>query len=65
VNCWLSKLDGLLLEIVLAGLVTDARALDPTVCPSQYVRNNGRPKPDFPGGAVNGIASKPQMDTSG
>jgi PAS domain S-box-containing protein len=36
---------------VLAALVADARALDPTRLPSQYVR-----EVRFPGGAVNGIA---------
>ncbi len=42
--------------IVLAGLVTDARALDPNRLPSQYVRGQWTPETGFPGGAVNGIA---------
>src|SRR6266849_9070465 len=42
--------------IVLAGLVTDARALDPNRLPSQYVRDQSTTETRFPGGAVNGIA---------
>jgi ligand-binding sensor domain-containing protein/signal transduction histidine kinase len=42
--------------IVLAGLVTDARALDPNRLPSQYVREQWTTESRFPGGAVNGIA---------
>jgi len=41
---------------VLAGLVTDARALDPNRLPSQYVREQWTTEPRFPGGVVNGIA---------
>src|SRR5258708_7755455 len=41
---------------VLAGLVTDARALDPNRLPSQYVREQWTTETGFPGGAVNGIA---------
>jgi ligand-binding sensor domain-containing protein len=41
---------------VLAGLVTDARALDPNRQPSQYVRGQWTTEIGFPGGAVNGIA---------
>jgi PAS domain S-box-containing protein len=41
---------------VLAGLVTDARALDPNRLPSQYVREQWTTETRFPGGAVNGIA---------
>jgi signal transduction histidine kinase/ligand-binding sensor domain-containing protein len=42
--------------IVLAGLVTDARALDPNRLPSQYVREQWTTEDRFPGGAVNGFA---------
>jgi ligand-binding sensor domain-containing protein/signal transduction histidine kinase len=42
--------------IVLAGLVTDARALDPNRLPSQYVREQWTTESRFPGGAINGIA---------
>jgi signal transduction histidine kinase/ligand-binding sensor domain-containing protein len=42
--------------IVLASLVTDARALDPNRLPSQYVREQWTTETRFPGGAVNGIA---------
>ena len=45
-----------LIGIVLAGLVTDARALDPNRLPSQYVREQWTTETRFPGGAVNGIA---------
>jgi len=41
---------------VLAGLVTDARALDPNRLPPQYVRGQWTTETGFPGGAVNGIA---------
>jgi PAS domain S-box-containing protein len=41
---------------VLAGLVADARALDPNRLPSQYVREQWTTETRFPGGAVNGIA---------
>jgi PAS domain S-box-containing protein len=41
---------------VLAGLVTDARALDPNRLPSQYVRGQWTTETGFPGGAVNGVA---------
>jgi PAS domain S-box-containing protein len=41
---------------VLAGLVTDARALDPNRLPTQYVRGQWTTETGFPGGAVNGIA---------
>jgi PAS domain S-box-containing protein len=46
----------ILIGIVLAGLVTDARALDPNRLPSQYVREQWTTETRFPGGAVNGIA---------
>src|SRR5271154_5663238 len=42
--------------IVLAGLVSDARALDPNRLPSQYVRGRWTSETGFPGGAVNGLA---------
>ena len=45
-----------LIGIVLAALVTDARALDPNRLPSQYVREQWTSETRFPGGAVNGIA---------
>jgi PAS domain S-box-containing protein len=41
---------------VLAGLVIDARALDPNRLPSQFVRERWTSETGFPGGAVNGIA---------
>src|SRR5258708_216630 len=46
----------ILIGIVLAGLVTDARALDPNRLPSQYVREQWTTETRFPFGAVNGIA---------
>ncbi len=45
-----------LIGIVLAGLVTDARALDANRLPSQYVREQWTTETRFPGGVVNGIA---------
>jgi PAS domain S-box-containing protein len=56
VNCWLKQTRWTLIGIVLAGLVTDARALDPNRLPSQYVREQWTTEARFPGGAVNGIA---------
>jgi PAS domain S-box-containing protein len=41
--------------MVLAGLIRDARALDPNRQPSQYVREQWTTETGFPGGAVNGI----------
>ncbi len=55
-NCWLKQTRWTLIGIVLAGLVTDARALDPNRLPSQYVREQWTTETRFPGGAVNGIA---------
>ncbi len=52
--CWLKQTRWIL--IVLAGLVTDARALDPNRLPSQYVREQWTAETGFPVGAVNGIA---------
>jgi len=56
VICWLKQTRWTLIGIVLAGLVTDARALDPNRLPSQYVREQWTTETRFPGGAVNGIA---------
>jgi len=44
-----------LVGIVLAGLVTDARALDPNRLPSQYVREQWITGSSFPGGTVTAI----------
>jgi PAS domain S-box-containing protein len=41
--------------ILLAGIVTNARALDPNRLPSQYVREQWTIETSFPGGGVNGI----------
>ena len=54
--CWLKQTRWTLIGIVLAGLVTDACALDPNRLPSQYVRGQWTTETGFPGGAVNGIA---------
>src|SRR5713226_50088 len=54
--CWLRQTRWTIIGIVLAGLVTDARALDPNRLPSQYVRGQWTTETGFPGGAVNGIA---------
>jgi len=56
VNCWWKQIRLTLIGIALAGLVTDARALDPNRLPSQYVREQWTTETRFPGGAVNGIA---------
>jgi PAS domain S-box-containing protein len=56
VNCSSKQTRRTLIGIVLAGLVTDARALDPNRLPSQYVREQWTIGTRFPGGAVNGIA---------
>jgi len=56
VTCWLKQARWTLVGIVLACLVTNARALDPNRLPSQYVREQWSTKTKFPGGAVNGIA---------
>ena len=55
-NYWLKQTRWILIGIVLPGLVTDARALDPNRLPSQYVREQWTTETRFPGGAVNGIA---------
>jgi ligand-binding sensor domain-containing protein len=56
VICWLKQTRWTLIGIALAGLITDARALDPSRLPSQYVREQWTTETRFPGGAVNGIA---------
>jgi PAS domain S-box-containing protein len=56
VNCSSKQTRWTLIGIVLAGLGTDARALDPYRLPSQYVREQWTIEARFPGGAVNGIA---------
>jgi len=56
VICWLKQTRWALIGIVLAGLVTGARALDSNRLPSQYVREQWTTANGFPGGAVNGIA---------
>jgi PAS domain S-box-containing protein len=56
---WLKQTRWTLVGIVLAGLVTDARALDPNRLPSQYVRGQWTTETGFPGGAVNGISQTP------
>jgi PAS domain S-box-containing protein len=56
VNCSSKQTRWTLIGIVLAGLVTGARALDPNRLPSQYVREQWTIGTRFPGGAVNGIA---------
>src|SRR5271154_302141 len=54
--CWLKPTRWTLIGLVLAGLVTDARALDPNRLPLQYVSEQWTTETRFPGGAVNGIA---------
>jgi signal transduction histidine kinase/ligand-binding sensor domain-containing protein len=56
VICWSTQTRWTLIGIMLAGLVTDARAVDPNRVPSQYVRERWTTEAGFPGGAVNGIA---------
>jgi len=56
VICRLKQTRWIFIGIVLAGLVTDAGALDPNRLPSQYVREQWTTETRFPGGAVNGIA---------
>jgi ligand-binding sensor domain-containing protein/signal transduction histidine kinase len=53
---WVKQTRCTLVGIVLAGLVTDARGLDPNRLASQYVREQWTTETRFPGGAVNGIA---------
>ncbi len=54
--CWVKQTRCTVVGIVLAGLVTDARALDPNRLVAQYVREQWTTETRFPGGAVNGIA---------
>jgi len=56
VICRLKQTRWTLIGLVLAGLVTDARALDPNRMLSQYVREQWTTEARFPGGAVNGIS---------
>jgi ligand-binding sensor domain-containing protein len=56
VICSLKQTRWLPIGIVLAGLVADARALDPNRLPSQYIREQWISESRFPGGSVNGIA---------
>jgi len=56
VICWVKQTRWIHIGIVLAGLVTNARALDPDRLPSQYVRERWTTETGFPGGGVNGIA---------
>jgi PAS domain S-box-containing protein len=56
VICWLKQTRWILIGILLAALVADARALDPNRLASQYVREQWTTETGFPGGAVNGIA---------
>ena len=53
--CRLKQTRWIKIGIVLAGLVTDALALDPNRLPSQYVREQWTTETRFPGGGVNGI----------
>src|SRR4029077_5341272 len=54
--CWVKQTRRTLVGIVLAGLVTNARALDPNRVASQYVREQWTAQAGFPGGAVNRFA---------
>jgi signal transduction histidine kinase/ligand-binding sensor domain-containing protein len=56
VICRLKHTRRTLIGLVLAGLVADARALDPDRMLSQYVREQWTTETRFPGGAVNGIS---------
>jgi len=56
VICCLKRTRWIPVGIVLAVLVTHARAIDPDRLPSQYVREQWTTETRFPGGAVNGIA---------
>jgi len=56
VICWLKPTRWILVGMVLAGHIRDARALDPNRQLSQYVREQWTTETGFPGGAVNGIA---------
>ena len=54
--CRLKQTRWTVIGIVLACLVTDARAADPNRLPAQYVRGQWTTETGFPGGGVNGIA---------
>ena len=54
--CWLKQTRWTFIGLVLAGFVTNARALDPNRLFSQYVREQWTSKTGFPGGAVNAIS---------
>jgi signal transduction histidine kinase/ligand-binding sensor domain-containing protein len=56
VICRLKQAPWTFVGVLLAGFVTDARALDPNRLLSQYVREQWTTEPKFPGGVVNGIA---------
>src|SRR5262249_455034 len=55
VICWWKQTRWTLIGVVLAGLITDARALDPNRLPSQYVREQWTTETRFPGDAINTI----------
>jgi len=54
--CWQKQTRWIHIGILLAGISTHARALDPNRLPSQYVREQWTAETRFPGGGVNGIA---------
>ena len=54
--CWWKQTRWILVGVVLAGLVVNARALDPDRPPSHYLREQWTTEAKFPGGVVNGIA---------
>jgi signal transduction histidine kinase len=56
VICRLKQTRWTLIGLVLAGIFTDARALDPNRMLSQYVREQWTTETRFPGGGVNAIA---------
>jgi ligand-binding sensor domain-containing protein/signal transduction histidine kinase len=56
VICRLKQTRWALIGLVLAGIFTDARALDPNRTLSQYVREQWTTETRFPGGGVNAIA---------
>ena len=57
--CWFKQTRWTLVGIVLAGLSTDAGALDPNRLPSQYVRAQWTSESGFPGGAVAVVQAGP------
>lgn len=54
-NCWSQQIRTLV-GLALAGLLTQAHALDPNRTLSQYVREQWTTESGFPGGSVNGFA---------